>query len=68
MALDQEFTLTADQFRSFDDWMAAVNRVLVSKALLSAEDLPDVDYRGLFAMNDSPLDAAEYVIEYATTN
>lgn len=50
---------------SFETWKRQVDAVLLKHTGLTSDDLPDVDYRGLYATGDTPSEAAHYVVQNA---
>lgn len=50
---------------TFETWMSLVDDELVRRVHLTHEDLPDVDYRGMYESLQSPEEAALYAIEFA---
>lgn len=53
------------QSRSFEDWKKLVDAELEKRCGMSSEDLPDVDYRGMYAVGDTPAVAARQAIANA---
>jgi hypothetical protein len=53
---------------SFSAWKAGVDAEIRKRTGMISDDLPDVDYRGLYETGDSPAEAAEYAIDYAMNN
>lgn len=49
--------------RSFEDWMASVDRQVSASVGLSADDLPDVDYYSLYESGATPASAAREAIQ-----
>jgi hypothetical protein len=50
---------------TFEEWMKQVDAAVAKRCGLSAQDLPDVDYHGLYRTGDSPDEAARYAIRNA---
>jgi hypothetical protein len=50
---------------TFEQWKKQVDREITSRVGLSADDLPDIDYRGLFMTKNTPRQAAVFAIRNA---
>ena len=50
---------------SFTEWKVKVDAYLTKKYGLVSDDLPDIDYRGLYESGDSPSEAAKEAIRNA---
>jgi hypothetical protein len=50
------------QTTSFENWRREVDRVIADVVGMTADDLPDVDYRGLYATGNTPEEAAVFVV------
>lgn len=51
--------------RSFEEWMSAVDRILLDKVSMVALDLPDIDYRDMYDDGRPPSAAANKAIREA---
>ncbi len=51
------------QEQKFAEWMQAVDQAVWNIVFCSVYDLPDYDYRSLFAANIPPLEAAQEALE-----
>jgi hypothetical protein len=49
----------------FDRWMKRVDEVIERRLMITSEDLPDVDYYGMFDSSLSPSEAASEAIRQA---
>lgn len=56
------------QEQSFSQWKKEVDEEIAARCGMISDDLPDVDYRGLYQTGDTPAEAAEYAIQYANEN
>jgi len=50
---------------SFEDWMHAVDRVIVARVVVDSADLPDICYADLYEDGATPASAARQAIRYA---
>lgn len=50
---------------SFEDWTKAVDKQIRKRCWLSSDDLPDVDYRGMYESGMSPKETAIFAIRNA---
>lgn len=48
---------------SFDAWKALVDKEVQKRIFVGCDDIPDVDYRGLWSSGDTPEDAAEFALD-----
>jgi hypothetical protein len=54
------------QDMNFDDWRKAVDAIIADRVGgLTSDDLPDVDYRGLYETGKSPEEAARFAVRNA---
>jgi hypothetical protein len=54
--------------QTFKQWKAEVDEEIAAQCGMISDDLPDVDYRGLYETGNTPAEAADYAIEYANEN
>jgi len=52
--------------RTFDQWMAAMDAILIRKFGLTSADLPDICYRDMYDDGESPAAAARQALEELT--
>lgn len=52
---------------TFDDWFAAVTRIMYKTCGMGPDDLPDYCYHDAWDAGDTPDDAAQDAIEKART-
>lgn len=50
---------------TFDQWKARVDEIVRERVIVGCDDLPDVDYRGLYQTGNTPEEAADFVIQNA---
>ena len=50
---------------SFDAWKQAVDRIILQMCGMCSEDIPDVDYYGMYQCQDTPKEAAKYAVKNA---
>lgn len=55
----------ADRKTTFDEWKKKVDAAVVRLCGLGADDLPDVDYWGMYEAGDTPTEAAREVVRNA---
>lgn len=53
---------------TFEQWKNQVDEWLISSTGMTSEDLPDIDYFGLYEAGDSPKQAAKEAIRNAREN
>lgn len=52
-------------FCTYDEWKRLVDEVIRGRVGVSADDLPDVDYDGLFQSGNTPNQAARFALKEA---
>lgn len=62
---EQNKDATTTEELSFAAWKAKVNGCVVAAVGLTCDDLPDIDYWSLYAIDATPAEAAVEAIQYA---
>jgi len=65
MAQPTTNTETDQEEAKFTKWLKSVDRLVQEKVFLSYQDLPDIDYRGLFEDGFTPAEAAQECLDNA---